>query len=310
MPAVGDQPSQVARIAELEARVQQLDSENRALQDELVKRGVKLSCARVTLSRALIAFEQTTEQLQRTQAQLVHSEKLASVGQLAAGVAHELNTPAGVVLCAQDTLRRVSERLNTLLQDEGLCERSGPASRLLSALDDATSQVETGALRIGETVKRLSAFASLDDAEQRPTDVRAGLRDTLAMLGRELEGRPLDLSLKAVPSVPANAGSLNQVFVQLLRNAIEATPPGNRIGVATSYEDGVVSVTVRDGGVGMDEERVARLFEPHLGARGRRVGAGMGLAMCARAIDQHGGEIHVESKPGDGSTFTVRLPVT
>lgn len=310
-PATDRRPDPGLRIAQLEARLAELDARNLALEQEIARRGVKLACARVALARATIRFDQVTAERQEAEARLVLSRQVASVSQLAAGVAHELNTPAGSLRSASDTLSRAVAKLGRELEPGGEAG-AGNGRRvetLLSVMGDVAEVFRQGSERVDQTVRRLLGFTALDGAELRPHDVRDGIRDTLAVLRPEV-GPCVRLTahLDEVPRIDCRPRALNLALLNLLRNAVVALDGAGEITVRTYLEREHVCVSIHDTGVGIADDERPSLFDPSLRPRGDRVGAGMGLPICARIVAEHGGEIRVDSVPGEGSTFTLCLP--
>jgi PAS domain S-box-containing protein len=227
----------------------------------------------------------------RMQHQLALADRLASAGSLAAGVAHEINNPlAGLIA----NLVHLGEHL-----------AADAAAR--GPLEDA----RTCAQRIGEIVRDLRFLSSPDGAAHRAIDVRTVVQATVRIAAPEIRARArLVEDYQAVPPVDGNPGRLNQVLVNLVLNATQAIAEGNSTGneifVGTRTDgDGRAVITVRDTGVGIAPDHLARIFDPFFTTRPIGDGTGLGLAVCHRLISELGGEIRVQSSAGRGSTFEV-----
>ena len=254
------------------------------------------------------ALEDALRELEELRAQLVHSGKLATIGMLAAGVAHELNTPIASMGSAHDTLDRALERLRGLLVEDGATARMKRLDSLLSAIADSSAVIGDAAARVDEISRRLRTFARLDEAELKRADINEGIRDTIALMGSELGDAGLEIDLATLPKIAVYPGALNQVFLNLLRNARQALGERGTIWVRSALVGARVLIEVRDDGRGIAAEALPTLFEPSFTTRDNRVATGMGLAVCQRIVQQHQGSIRVESRPDLGSTFTVELP--
>jgi PAS domain S-box-containing protein len=234
----------------------------------------------------------------RMQQRLHQSDRMASVGALAAGVAHELNSPLGVVVANLDLIAQLAAGLPR-------------SDELEAALRDARA----GAERVRKVVRDLRAFSHADDEEARgPVDVRRLLETSIASVRDRVRRRArLVTELGPVPPVDANEGRLGQVFVDLLLNAAHAIPEGsaerNEVTVATKSDlAGRVLVEFRDTGGGIAPEVLDRLFEPFTSTKPISEGTGLGLAICHGVVSGLGGELTVENHPGVGAVLRVTLP--
>ncbi len=244
----------------------------------------------------------------RLKSQLEQADRLASIGLLAAGIAHEINNPLGYMLLNLERVRSSLGRLG---------EEARPASRsdLLTELDHAMGVALEGAHRVQEIVRDLKHFARGDHDEPLVSvDIHAVLRGTLEMVTPELEQRArVVCELRPVPRVLASEGRLAQVFMNLLLNASHAIeagdPPGNeiRIGAGTD-ERGRAVVEVRDTGAGIPDRIVRHIFDPFFTTKAPGLGTGLGLAICHGIVTAFGGFITVDTELGRGSAFRVVLP--
>jgi signal transduction histidine kinase len=254
------------------------------------------------------SLENRTRELQETQLQLIQSEKMAALGQLVAGVAHELNTPMGAIHSNTQSERTALDRLSNGLGGGGarLSEQSAIVGRLrdMNAVNDAASR------RIIEIVSNLRKFARLDESDWKQADLRAGLDETLALVKHQTRGRiEIVRSYAHIPLVDCYPGQLNQVFMNLIVNAIQAIEGEGRIEVSCFREGTNVVVRVSDDGRGIPEESLSRIFDPGYTTKGVGVGTGLGLSIAYRIASNHGGSLRVRSELGRGSEFTLTIPI-
>jgi signal transduction histidine kinase len=258
-------------------------------------------------------LQQLLEELERTQAQLVQSEKMAALGKLVAGLVHEINTPIGTLNSTADTssrsLRHIIEEIEgTSSLDNVRTDRRFQNS--VKALQDSNSITMAASERITKIVSSLKAFAHLDEAAFQKVDLHEDLDNTLTLLEHEFGDRIEVLrEYGEIPKVTCNPGEINQVFMNLLQNALEAIKDDGKISIRTFERDGKVHVQFIDTGTGISPRRRERLFDPAFAKKGSRMKAGLGLFTSANIMQKHGGRIEVESEVGKGSTFTVVLPV-
>jgi two-component system, NtrC family, sensor kinase len=257
--------------------------------------------------------------LREAQAAVVQNEKLASLGRLAAGVAHEINNPLAYVTNNLVVLRRDMQAALGALEAyrQG---RTADAARLEEEADVVYFQQHfartcdktlEGLQRVRDIVQNLRDFAHLDEAEFKEADLNAALSAALEILGHAARQKDvrLETHFEPLPPVLGHAGKLNQVFLHLLENAVEACERGGTVTARTRVEGGSeVVVEVQDTGCGISAEHQARLFEPFFTTKPVGQGTGLGLSVSFGIIRDHGGRIEVESAVGKGSTFRVRLP--
>ncbi|HSN14143.1 MAG TPA: ATP-binding protein [Anaeromyxobacteraceae bacterium] len=259
------------------------------------------TCADVTERRRMLA-------------RLKMADRLASVGTLAAGVAHEINNPLAYVL------GNVEHALESLRSLDAALAAGEPAAagtaRVVRDGIEALEEASVGAGRVRDIVRDLKVFSRADKDERRPTSVPRILQSAINVAGPELRRRArLQLDLADVPTVVANESRLAQVFLNLLVNAAQSIPEGhpeeNRITVSSRVDPpGHVVVTVQDTGCGVPLADQKRIFDPFYTTKPVGVGTGLGLAICHGIVTSIGGEIEVESAPGRGSTFRVSLPAS
>ncbi len=276
-----------------------------------IRSALRIGQLQKQLARERNELKQTLEELRAAEAQLVHSEKMAGLGKLVAGVAHELNNPIGFIYANMDHFRRYVGELKTVFDGGSLpaepAERAGRAFEVLGRLIESCSN---GADRIKKIVQGLRTFSRLDEAERKAVDIHEGIDSTLALLEHHLKDRiQVRQDYGYIPQVECYAGQLNQVFMNLLTNAADAIEGEGGIWITTAVEDGVVRVSIRDSGAGIDPENLKQIFGPFFTTKDVGKGTGLGLSISYGIVEKHGGKIEVESKVGEGTTFTVVLPV-
>jgi len=263
-------------------------------------------------------------ELERLQAQIIHSEKMASLGQLAAGIAHELNNPVGFIYGNMDILNQCTNGLTDLLNfyDESVLPADIVAGAAAikekidyeASLEDLTSIIADcldGAQRIRDIVQNLRTFSRLDEAEFTKSDIHEGIDSTIRLLSRYYSADNITLvrDYGNLPPVEAYFGQLNQVWMNLLVNAAQAVSTGGEVRVVTRHSGESVSVTISDTGSGIAPEHLNRIFDPFYTTKPVGEGTGLGLSITFGIVERHKGTIEVQSRPGEGTSFTVALPV-
>jgi PAS domain S-box-containing protein len=285
------------------------------------------------LLAANVELRRMNEELGRAQAQLVRSEKLAALGTMAAGMAHEINNPLAFALNNLSVLRRDAEEMLRLLSlyQEAWPGRGDGRPDLAAAVENARDELDVpyleeslprllestyaGLVRVGRVVEKLREFARLDRAPIGDVDLNESidqcllmLSEDIARLGIQVERRPGEL-----PALRAAAADLNQALLDLLTNAISAVEESGRadgrIAVATERAGDEIVVGIRDNGVGIPPESLPRIFDPFFTTRPVGRGRGLGLSVAHAIVAAHRGRIDVESDPGSGSGFRIILPV-
>jgi len=267
------------------------------------------------------------DKLQKAQAQLLQSEKMASIGQLAAGVAHEINNPVGFVNSNMGslnnyvaTLLRLVERYDRLLQDE----RIPPSLRdeamglkvdadLDFVREDVTALVAEsmeGLKRVKDIVQALKDFSHVGESDWQVADIHHGLESTLNIAHNEIKYKARVIKeFGSIPPVKCLASQLNQVFMNLIVNASQAIPESGEIRIRTEERDGWIIIAISDNGSGIAPEHLPRIFEPFFTTKPVGQGTGLGLSLSYSIVQRHGGRIDVESTPGKGTCFTIRIPI-
>jgi two-component system, NtrC family, sensor kinase len=266
------------------------------------------------------------QDIQETHFQLLQQEKMASIGQLAAGVAHEINNPMGFISSNLCTMEKYLSRLTQFLELQGngiqqwgppqFQEEVAQARRALKMeyiLKDAVSllaESRDGAERVRVIVQNLKSFSRVDEARRSCVDLNECLDTTITIAWNELKYKAtLNRDYGELPQVQCLPQQLNQVFLNLLVNAAHAIEKMGVITIRTRAEGGRVSIAIHDTGCGIPQEIRNRIFEPFFTTKAVGKGTGLGLSISYDIIKKHGGNIEVESGPECGTTFTVTLPV-
>ncbi len=263
--------------------------------------------------------------LQRLQAQIIHSEKMASLGQLAAGVAHELNNPAGFIYGNMDMLQSEIAGLQELLSAYDQIELSPVAAsqiqsikdrlgydKLIEDLQSIVVDCLEGAERIRDVVQNLRLFSRLDESELQQAELHEGIDSTIRLLSQYYSSGRITLrrDYGELPLVSCYAAQLNQVWMNLLANAAQAISGNGEVYIMTWLENNRAHIAVRDSGCGIALETQARVFDPFFTTKPVGEGTGLGLSISYGIIERHGGTIKVHSTPGEGATFTVEIPIS
>jgi PAS domain S-box-containing protein len=257
----------------------------------LLERFAPLAAAALENNRLVHDLQQQMGQLRATQTQLVQAAKLAAVGELAAGVAHELNNPLTSVLGFAELLL------------------ANPAVSVLLRHDLEVIAREAGRAR--DIVRNLLDFARQTKPQRLPADVNQVLQQTLDLIRQHIEKSGIAITEDYAPDVgllTLDSGQIKQVFLNLITNAAQAMPRGGQLSLRTAHLGGEVAISVSDTGQGIPPEIQDRIFEPFFTTKVVGQGTGLGLSVSLGIIQEHGGRISVESRVGQGSTFTVRLP--
>jgi len=252
--------------------------------------------------------EERTRELKQTQGRLAQSERMASLGQLVAGVAHEMNNPVAAVRSMAASVTTATKKLRG--QVPGGASDEEKLERIFGVLENAGSVIEEGTRKITDVVDNLKSFARLDESDLQRTDINKELGEAAGLLEHVLSpGVSVKKELGDVPEVMCYPAKLNQVFLNLLLNADEAMGGEGTVVVATESGQGVVRIGFNDTGRGVPAQHLDRVFEPGFTTKGRGVGTGLGLAICYQIIRDHDGEIRLASDEGEGTTVTIELPV-
>ena len=250
-------------------------------------------------------LEQALYQLTETQSQLVMQEKMASLGDLVAGVTHELNSPLGAVNSMHDTLTRAVVKLQETMAeyDDNRTIRS-----ICRAIGDANRGMASGVERVTAIVRSLRNFVRLDEAEFQMADIHEGIESTLTLLAAQIgDGIRVVKDYADLQPVGCSPGQLNQVFMHLIKNAIQAVEGNGEIEIRTVQDGETVSIKIRDNGKGIPPEQLERIFDFGFNSTDSRVKMGFGLPTTYKIVQEHKGEIHIVSEVNKGTEVTVSL---
>jgi PAS domain S-box-containing protein len=246
-----------------------------------------------TLQERALELQEAYSKMRKAQSQLIQSEKMAAVGKLAGGVAHEINNPMGVILgFAQSIMKRIKE--------------DDPLYMPLKS-------IEREAVRCRRLVGDLLTFSRVEKTKEEEVDINHTIDETLSLIKAEAELKNVEIIKKYqdnLPLITANKNQLQQVIVNLCNNAIDAMPDGGKIKLSTKETGDQILIEVADTGKGITEEVKKHLFEPFFTTKEADKGTGFGLSLCNEIIQKHKGTIEVQSEQGRGTIFIIKLPVS
>ncbi len=276
-------------------------------------------------------LQEAYTELQTAQSHILQQEKMASIGQLAAGVAHEINNPIGFIMSNLGTLQKYSQKFLHFIEVQGkaLAAAGGGLEGIDAALGEVQEQKRLlkldyisgdvgslvresleGAERVKRIVQDLKSFSRVDEVGYKTADINEGIESTINIVWNELKYKVnLKKEYGTIPVTKCNLGQLNQVFMNLLVNAAQAIEKQGEIVVKTWNENGSIFASVSDTGSGISPEKISRIFEPFFTTKEAGKGTGLGLSIAYDIVKKHSGEIRVESELGKGSVFIVRIPV-
>ena len=274
----------------------------------------------------------TLNKLRATQSQLIQSEKMASLGQLTAGIAHEINNPINFVYAGVNGLK---ESLNNMMEVVNKYEEIEPVAtaeaaypsevieevnklkkhlyfeETKSSVFEVVNAIEEGALRTAKIVDGLRNFSRLDETELKMADIHVGLDNTLVLLNSKIKGSRVKVHknyTKRLQEINCYPGQLNQVFMNIISNALEATPEKGNIWIETKSTNSEATITIKDDGPGMSDEVKNRVFEPFYTTKDFGKGTGLGLSISFGIIQKHQGTISLEDNKPSGAKFIISIP--
>lgn len=271
--------------------------------------------------------QERTEELRRAHARMLQQEKMAAIGQLAAGVAHEINNPLGFISSNINTFSKYVSRLkdmvafyNASLEDSRVPESVRKSSRqkweelkldfISSDIEELIKQSLEGTERVKKIVSDLKGFSHIDEGTEAVIDINTEIDRTLNVLTHEIpEGTEIIKDYNPLPGFKCNPALVCQVFLNIILNAIQARKLTLKLFISTGYNNSRIVVRFSDNGRGIPEEIRSRIFEPFYTTKDVGKGTGMGLTAAYETITAYGGTIEVESRPEEGATFTITLPV-
>ncbi|MFH0729834.1 MAG: response regulator [Pseudomonadota bacterium] len=297
----------------------------------------KLTIAFKQINQKNQTLENTLQQLKESQLRILQSEKMASIGQLAAGVAHEINNPTGYVSSNLKTLFDYQQGLLKVIPlyrqlvslvkdraptDAGLTDFDALLDRISEAeasedidfiLNDMLpliSESREGTQRIKKIVSDLKEFSHPGEDAKKETNLNDNIETTLGIVWNEIKYKAIvDKDLGDIPLLLCHPQRLNQVFLNILINAAHAIEANGIIRIETRYVSGQIEITISDNGCGIPEENLARIFDPFFTTKAVGQGTGLGLHLAYNIIRDHNGSIEVKSRVGEGTSFIIRLPI-
>jgi two-component system NtrC family sensor kinase len=297
-----------------------LSTLNLSLEQRVAERTSALAEANSRLATEQAELTELLHKVEDAQQQLLQSEKMAAIGQLAAGVAHEINNPVGFVNSNLGSLKTYVDTLLTVIS----AYQSGDPAQIANALQKADleflredlpsllAESQDGLSRVTKIVQDLKDFSRVDQADRQPSDLNAALESTLNVVANEIKYKAEVVhQLGDIPLVDCVPAQINQVFMNLLLNAAQAIPEKGKIFVRSGLENNHVWFEIEDTGKGMSAEIQQRIFEPFFTTKPVGQGTGLGLSISYDIIvKKHGGRMDVRSKPGQGTCFRLWLPLS
>ena len=260
--------------------------------------------------------EALVENLKNTQAQLVQSEKMASLGQLTAGIAHEINNPINFIASSCYALESDVEELTPYVDPAAenpigiTAENKAELGFLMKEIHQLINSIKRGVSRTQAIVSNLSSFSRKSDGKFESTNLHEGLDSAITILSSKISDTiEVKKDYGKIPKVECQFLRINQVFLNLINNAIDAMKSGGKLTISTSQLADQVLIKIKDSGVGMDAEELKRIFEPFYTTKEIGKGTGLGLSISYGIIQNHNGRIAVQSEAGEGSEFTIYLPI-
>lgn len=290
---------------EVELRVKNL-LQTRWLHSQLKEQNTSLERqVRETTSLAE-ALAETNQRLRQAQGQLVQSEKMASLGQLVAGIAHEINNPLAFVV---NNIFVIQEQLTKLASE---VPNGHPiALPTINKMRTRVDHMREGADRVGDLVAKLRTFSRLDEGQIKTIDVHESIESVLLFLRHKMENRiEVERSYNATEDLTCLAGELNQVLMNVIGNAIDSIEAAGRISLSTNVREGNFVIAVRDTGKGIPEKVRDKVFEPFFTTKPVGQGTGLGLAISYGIIQAHRGSIEFSSEIGKGTEFILKIPMS
>ena len=317
-----------------QAEALRIATENeRIIREQNVILELKVNERTVELSESNLELNKTLDDLKQTQSQLVESEKMASLGQLTAGIAHEINNPINFVTSNIKPLNRdidlILEAL-TVIENVGISD-STPADKqkqineykeeldfdyLKVEIKHLIKGINEGATRTAEIVKSLRIFSRLDEDDLKMADINEGIDSTMVIANNMLNNKiKIIKQYGDLPKVACYAGKLNQVFLNIIANAVHAVhekfgeSEGGEITILTSHDEKNIFIKFKDNGAGMDAQTQKKVFEPFFTTKDVGEGTGLGMSIAYNTIKKHNGIISVNSLPGEGTEFVLQIPI-
>jgi two-component system, NtrC family, sensor kinase len=307
-------------------RRRQMEAELKKNQEDLINKNREIDGSRKNIQLALAKLEKAYEELKTSQLKILQQEKMASIGQLAAGVAHELNNPMSFISSNLGTLDKYINRLIDFIRVQSEAVKSLKDNSTLRKVDKKREEVKLdyiledakvllkesldGSERVKKIIHELNSFSRMDEEEYKKDDINECIESAITIVWNELKYKStLEKSYGSLPQTKCYPRQINQVFVNLLINAVNSIADKGVIAIKTWYEDNFIWVEVSDTGVGIPRQNLIKIFEPFFTTKEAGKGTGLGLSITYEIVQRHKGEITVKSEVGKGTTFTIRIPV-
>ena len=253
------------------------------------------------------------KELQDKEAQLIHSEKMASLGQLVAGISHELNNPISFIYANSKTLKESIEEIEQLWNqlDQTKTNKIGAEFKnILAELKSMVTDNIKGSQSVNDLVLNLKNFSRLDQAEWKDANLVSGIESSLKLLKSHIPPDiVIETKIESDPVLYCNPGQLNQVFINLISNAAQAIHGPGKISIVSFVKKNDLYIEIEDNGEGIDKKVLPKIFDPFFTTKEINKGTGLGLSISYSIIEKHGGQLKVKSTKGKGSVFTIILPV-
>lgn len=293
---------------------------------ELIKTRQELRRSNKQLEETIEELETALEDLKITQSQLIHSEKMASLGSLIAGLAHEINNPMNFIYAGINNMERIMADIHPIMKQYGLLNEKGDIHQQLDKIDQAKnkhsfeekiesipqliSDIKLGSERTSYIIRGLMTFTSSDKNVKKQYNIHEGINSSLMLLKNRITD---DIVIKRkynkkIGMIKCFPSQLNQVFWNILSNAIEALEGKGKITIETSMPFGKLVISIKDNGIGMTKKIKRRIFDPFFTTKEVGKGIGLGLSISYGIVEKHGGEILVITAPKRGSEFRIILP--
>lgn len=253
-----------------------------------------------------------TRELEESQVKLLQSEKMAALGNLVAGVSHEINNPMGAIISTNNGTSKILERLLSIISETKTLEElrnDKKFQKFISLLLENNKVSTLAGERIIKIVQTLKNFARLDEAEFQMADIHEGIDDTLLLLHHEIKNRiEVKTDYGNIPKIYCNPNQLNQVFMNITMNASQSIEEKGEINIRTYSDETHAYIEISDNGRGIPANNLEKIFDPGYTTKSSGVGTGLGLSIVYNIIEAHKGNIKVESVVNEGSTFTIQIP--
>ncbi len=307
-------------------RRRQMEEELKHNQEELIRKNREIDESKQGVQRALSELKNAHEKLKASQLKILQQEKMASIGQLAAGVAHELNNPMSFISSNLGTLDKYVNRLSEFIRlqsewlkfvkDDAIIRRIDEKRKELK-LDHILKDVKIllkesldGSDRVKRIVSELNSFSRMDQEEYKKANINECIESAITIVWNELKYKStLKKAYGELPTIKCYPRQINQIFVNLLINAVNSIADKGVITIKTWHKDGYIWTSVSDSGAGIPQQNLVKIFEPFFTTKEAGKGTGLGLSITYEIVQRHKGEITVESEAGKGTSFTIKIPV-